>query len=216
MQHQSKAKQRSSNNQACPLLDLCAELRNLIYFYAIPETVDIKRTSTVAKGNGLLGACRQLRSEVLQLYYSEAVFRCSASSDAEEFLEQLAKGDALQHLRYLDVFSDKVASGREVRQYAMSRIRGLEKRFMPHGLKEDVIRMPIHIATRLECEPHAWLQWDFMHAYKTRVEWIPLSALDKYDIHCFGGPAEGKMKFSSIADARHEIESSGTWRYQKW
>jgi hypothetical protein len=194
MRQRSKAKQRSSNNQVTPLLSLCAELRNLIYFYAIPEKVDIRRPSGNAeKGNGLLGACRQIRSEVLQLYYSEVIFRCTASTDAEEFLEQLANGDALQHLRYLEVFSDKVSSGREVRQYAMSRIRGLEKRFMPHGLQEDVIRMPIHIVTRLEYEPHAWLQWDFMHAYKTRVEWIPLSALDKYDIPCLGGTAEERV-----------------------
>jgi hypothetical protein len=211
MQNHSKAKNQSPNNQACQLLDLCAELRNLIYFYAIPEIVDIKKTSTdKVKGNGLVGACRQIRSEVLQLYYSEAVFRCSASSDAEEFLKELAKGDALQHLRHLDVFPDKVSSGWEVRQYAMNRIRDFEKRFMPHGLKQDVIRMPITIVTRLEYEPHAWLQWDFMHAHKVRVEWIPPSALHKYDIHSFGGNAEEKIQFSSIAAARDEIERNGT------
>jgi hypothetical protein len=83
----------------CRLLCLSAELRNLIYTFAVVEVTPRhieEKPCDLGGASALLQTCHQIREEAMGLYYKENIFWCPDSPHAEQFLLNLAIIDLLK------------------------------------------------------------------------------------------------------------------------
>lgn len=123
-------------------LSLPAEIRNEIYSLALVECspVTIRSARPYLLEPGLLATNRQVRSEVLGIWYGENVFEIDGSSPAVKFL-RATSDNKLRALRYLHIVTTFMRDADSID----TRIRQLLREFEPRGLDKQAIRFMMSV-----------------------------------------------------------------------